>query len=117
MNNKIKDRGADRDEIQQIQLLMLLCLGLSPQDKLHQFLEMALAASGSQTVAKATPPDDVSNNGIFDWLTSLLGHEDLKEEERSLMIWQNDPRNMLPAINELKAIQKKIGIKISIQKT
>jgi hypothetical protein len=115
---KVMNRGQDRDEIRQIQMLMFLCLCLSPQSKLRQLLEMALATSETETMAKAqmSPCNDVSVDGLFDWLGSVFMPEEMKEAEKRLMEWQNDARNMLPAINELKTIENKLGFKISIQK-
>ncbi|MGI2904117.1 DurN family substrate-assisted peptide maturase [Tolypothrix sp. VBCCA 56010] len=111
-------RGLDRDEIRQIQMLMFLCMCLSPQSKLRQLLEMALAASETETIAKAqaAPCDDVSVDGLFIWLSSVFGQGDMTESEKQLLEWQNDDRNMLPAIDELKTIESKLGFKISIEK-
>lgn len=111
-------KGLDRDEIRQIQMLMFLCLCLSPQSKLRQLLEMALAASETETIAKAqaTPCDDVSVDGLFTWLGSVFMQGKLTESEKQLLEWQNDDRNMLPAIDELKTIESKLGFKISIEK-
>ncbi|MFB2980934.1 DurN family substrate-assisted peptide maturase [Microseira sp. BLCC-F43] len=116
MNNGIKNRGGDRDEIRQIQMLMLMCLCLPTQGKLRELIEMALASSGERTMNRVTPPEDVSVDGLFDWLTALYNQQDLTEEEKSLMKWQNDRNNMLPAISEIKAIEEKLGFKLGIQK-
>jgi hypothetical protein len=112
------NRGQDRDEIRQIQMLMFLCLCLSPQSQLRQLLEMALATSETETMAKAvaTPCDNVSVDGLFLWLGSVFGQGDITESEKQLLEWQNDDRNMLAAIDELKTIESKLGFKISIQK-
>ncbi|MFH7029222.1 MAG: DurN family substrate-assisted peptide maturase [Heteroscytonema crispum UTEX LB 1556] len=114
---KIMNKGQDRDEIRQIQMLMFLCMCLSPQSKLRELLEMALAASETETMAKAqaTPCDDVSVDGLFTWLGSVFTQGDLTESQKQLLEWQNDDRNMLPAIDELKTIESKLGFKISIQ--
>jgi hypothetical protein len=111
-------RGLDRDEIRQIQMLMFLCLCLSPQSKLRQLLEMALAIPETETIAhaQATPCDDVSVDGLFNWLNSVFGQTDMTESEKRLLEWQNDQTNMVPAINELKTIESKLGFKISIEK-
>ena len=109
-------RGLYRDEIRQIQMLMVLCLCLSPQSKLRELLEMALAASETQTMARATPCDDVSVDGLFTWVQSLFGQGGLIDEEKRLLKWQNESRNILFAINELKTIEKKLGFKIGIEK-
>lgn len=111
-------KGLDRDEIRQIQMLMFLCLCLSPQSKLRELLEMALAASETETMAmaQATPCDDTSVDGLFIWLSSVFGQGDLTESQKQLLEWQNDQTNMLPAIDELKTIESKLGFKISIQK-
>jgi hypothetical protein len=112
------NKGLDRDEIRQIQMLMFMCLCLSPQSKLRQLLEMALAASETETMAKAIaiPCDDVSVDGLFFWLSSLFSQTEPTESEKRLLEWQNDDRNMLPAIDELRAIENKLGFKISIEK-
>nr|ARD09209.1 DivN [Prochloron didemni] len=109
-------KGLDRDEIRQIQVLMLLCLCLSPQSKLRQLLEIALAASETQIMTRMTPCDDVNVDGLFTWVQSLFAQGGLTEEEKRLLKWQNESRNMLPAIDELKTIEKKLGFKIRIQK-
>ncbi|MCL1467477.1 DurN family substrate-assisted peptide maturase [Argonema galeatum] len=111
-------RGLDRDEIRQIQMLMFLCLCLSPQSKLRQLLEMALAIPETETMAKAqaTQCDDVSVDGLFNWLNVVFGQGDMTEPEKQLLEWQNDQTNMVPAIDELKTIESKLGFKISIQK-
>ena len=112
------DRGQDRDEIRQIQMLMFLCICLSPQSKLRQLLEMALAASETETMAKAqaTACDDVSVDGLFIWLGSVFGQGDMTESEKQLLEWQNEQTNMATAIDELKMIESKLGFKISIEK-
>ena len=115
-DRSIMSKGLDRDEIRQIQMLMVLCLCLSPQSKLRELLEMALAASETQTMAKATPCDNVNVEGLFTWVQSLFGQGRLTEEEKRLLKWQNESRNILPAINELKTIEKKLGFKIAIEK-
>lgn len=113
-----KFKGLDRDEIRQIQMLMFLCLCLSPQSKLRHLLEMALVASETETMAKAkaTPCDDVSVDGLFTWLGSVFTKGNLTESEKLLLEWQNDPTNMLAAIDELRMIETELGFKISIQK-
>ena len=112
------NRGQDRDEIRQIQMLMFLCLCLSPQSKLRQLLEMALAIPETETLAQAqaTPCDDVSVDGLFNWLNLVFGQTDMTESEIRLLEWQNDQTNMVAAINELKTIESKLGFKISIEK-
>jgi len=118
MQEKVVNRGLERDEIRQIQMLMFMCLCLSPQSKLRQLLEMALAASETETMAKAQaiPCDDVSIDGLFVWLSSLFYQTELTESEKRLLEWQNDRDNMLPAIDELKTIESKLGFKFSIEK-
>lgn len=118
MQEKVVNRGLDRDEIRQIQMLMFMCWCLSPQSKLRQLLEMALAASETETMAKAqaTPCDDVSIDGLFLWLSSLVSQTELTESEKRLLEWQNDRENMLPAIDELRTIESKLGFKFSIEK-
>ncbi|MCV3212961.1 hypothetical protein OGM63_05365 [Plectonema radiosum NIES-515] len=118
MQEKVVNRGLDRDEIRQIQMLMFMCWCLSPQSKLRQLLEMALEASETETMAKAQamPCDDVSIDGLFVWLSSLVSPTELTESEKQLLEWQNDACNMLPAIDELKTIESKLGFKFSIEK-
>jgi hypothetical protein len=118
MNTQKKKKGVDRDEIRQIQMLMFLCLCLSPQSKLRELLEMALATSETEAMAKAMeiPCDDVSVDGLLTWLQSVFTQGNLTESEKRLLEWQNDDPNMLSALNELKTIESKLGFKISIQK-
>lgn len=112
------NKGLDRDEIRQIQMLMFLCLCLSPQSKLRELLEMALASSETETMAKAkvTPCDEVSVDSLFDWLGSVFSQGKLTESEKELLEWQNDASKMLVAINELKTIESILGFKMSIEK-
>lgn len=114
----MKNRGQDRDEIRQIQMLMFLCMCLSPQGKLRQLLEIALANPETATIAKAQgiACDDMSVDGLFNWLNCVFGQEDMTEPEIQLLEWQNDQNNMVPAINELKTIESKLGFKINIEK-
>lgn len=111
-------KGLDRDEIRQIQMLMFLCLCLSPESKLRQLLEMALAIPETETIAQAqaTPCDDVSVDGLFIWLNSVFGQADMTESQKQLLEWQNDQTNLVPAVDELKTIESKLGFKISIEK-
>ncbi|NEO39952.1 MAG: hypothetical protein F6J90_27900 [Moorea sp. SIOASIH] len=111
-----KDKGGDRDEIRQIQILMLLCLCLSSEGTLYDLLKMALETPGQRTLNRVTPPEDVSIDGLFEWLGELFGEAEVTEGERDLLLWQNDIKNMWPAISELKAIEEKLGFKISIEK-
>lgn len=109
-------KGLDRDEIRQIQMLMVLCLCLSPQSKLRELLEMALTASETQTMDRVVPCNDVSVDGLFSWVESLFGQGRLSKEEKRLLKWQNESHNILLAINELKTIEQKLGFKIDIEK-
>ncbi|NEP36742.1 MULTISPECIES: DurN family substrate-assisted peptide maturase [unclassified Moorena] len=111
-----EDRGGDRDEIRQIQILMLLCLFLSREGTLYDLLKMALATPGQRTLNRLTPPEDISIDGLFEWLGELFGEAEVTEGERDLILWQNDIKNMFPAISELKAIEDKLGFKINIEK-
>jgi hypothetical protein len=79
---------------------------------------MALAIPETETIAQAqaTSCDDVSVDGLFIWLNSVFGQTDMTESEKRLLEWQNDQTNMVPAINELKTIESKLGFKISIEK-
>ncbi|WP_414583110.1 DurN family substrate-assisted peptide maturase [Scytonema sp. PCC 10023] len=104
------------DEIRQIQMIMILLLLASPKGALASLFRTANAVSDSQVDAKMTPCTDDSFNGLKSWLELLLAQGGLTTEEQSLVNWQNNPANMIAAIEELKAIQNKINLKLSIQK-
>jgi hypothetical protein len=96
-------------------MIIILLLLASPKGALGDIFGRALAASGSQVDAKMTPCNDVSFNGLKSWLESLWAQGGLSAEEQNIVDWQNEPMNMMAAIQELKAIEDKINLKISIQ--
>lgn len=104
------------DEIRQIQMVMILLLLASPTGALRDLFEMALTASSNQIDAKMSPCTDDSFNGIKSWLESLFAQGGLTTEEQSLADWQNDPTNMISAIEELKAIQNRTNLKLIVEK-
>ncbi|MBC6480576.1 MAG: hypothetical protein GDA56_25210 [Hormoscilla sp. GM7CHS1pb] len=115
-NPKKDPRGQDREEIRQIQILMIFCLFLSSEDKLHQLLQMALAVNGDKTFRKIEPSEDVSIDGLFNWLSNMFSQGELTEEEKKLLTWQNDGSNMVLAISEIRALQDKFGFKLTVEK-
>jgi hypothetical protein len=61
-------------------------------------------------MARLAAPDDLgTNDGVRLWLESLWAREDLSPEEREVVWWQNNGRNMDAAIRELKAVEARLG--------
>jgi hypothetical protein len=112
----VSQPASTTDEIRQIQMVMILLLMSSPDGPLSDIFTRAIAASSTQVNAKMVACTDVSFNGLKSWLESLLAKGDLTPEEQALVDWQNNPANMIAAIQELRTIQEKTNLKIGIQK-
>ncbi len=103
-------------EIREIQMLMIRMLCLSPQGKLRELFDTALKASESQTLARITPCTDTSADGLKAWLESLLAQGGITPEEQKLLDWQNNSDNMNAAIEEVVALENKLGLDFIFEK-
>jgi hypothetical protein len=105
------DVTTDKVELRSIQYLIVLLSCLPRDGKCREVLELALALDEGPQVARLTPPEDglKTSQGSLRWLESLWAREDLSPDEREVVWWQNDGRNMEAAIRELKAVEDRLG--------
>ena len=104
------DVEIERTELRRIQFLIVLLSCLPRDGKCREVLELALALDEGPQLARLTASNDLgTNDGVRLWLESLWAREDLSPEEREVVWWQNDDRNMDEAIRELKAVEARLG--------
>ncbi|HEU5227460.1 MAG TPA: DurN family substrate-assisted peptide maturase [Ktedonobacteraceae bacterium] len=101
------------DEIRQIQTLLALFTCLPPNGKLHELFSYALGLSEDSQLAHVTPIKDASFDGVKTWLEALWLQGGLTPNEQKVVDWQKSGHNMEAAVRELKAVEQKIGLKLS----
>lgn len=113
--NELADRNTfGTGEIRQLQMLTVLFSCLSPDSKLRELFEYALALPHEAWLSRITPPNDMSYNGLKTWLEGLWVHKELNSDEQKLVTWQSSAENMIAAVNELKAIEQVTGLRLNI---
>jgi hypothetical protein len=115
-NKLTNDDVIGRDEIRQIQVLMILFSCLSPDSELRKVLEHALALPHEHCLSRIFPTSDTSLHGLKTWLETLWTQGELTPDEQKLVDWQRSKQNTEAAVQELKAIEEKIGLKLGIQR-
>jgi hypothetical protein len=97
-------------ELRRIQYLIVLLSCLPRDGKCREVFELALALDDVPEMARLSPPKDLdSHQGSRLWLESLWAQEDLSPEERGVVWWQSTGENMEAAIQELKAVESRLG--------
>jgi hypothetical protein len=115
--NELTDGSANgRDEIRQIQMLMVLFSCLSPDSELREVFEHALALPHEIWLSRVTPISDTSFHGLKTWLESLWIQGGLTPDEQKLVDWQRSKKSVEAAVQELKTIEEKIGLRLSVQR-
>ena len=116
--NELTDGNANgRDEIRQIQMLMVLFSCLSPDSELREVFEHALALPHEHWLSRVTPISDTSFHGLKTWLESLWIQGGLTPDEQKLVNWQGSKKSIEATVQELKATEEKIGLRLSVQRT
>jgi substrate-assisted peptide maturase DurN-like protein len=110
----VQDKIVDRDEIRQLQMLLALCSFLPPEGKLHEMLKLGLELSQDSWLARVSPVSDESLDGLRTWLEALWLDGGLTANEQKIVDWQNVSANMQGAVQELKTVQEKIGLKLRV---
>lgn len=105
------------DEIRQIQMLMVLFSCLPPNSKLREVFEYALALPHVPSLSRVSPVSDTSPEGLKIWLEALWLQGNLTPEEQKLVDWQGSSENMSAAMQELKAVEQMIGLKLALVQT
>ncbi|GAA2803379.1 DurN family substrate-assisted peptide maturase [Saccharopolyspora taberi] len=103
------------EEIRRIQHLAVVCALLPPDGKLRELLELALKVHEEPLLARLTPITDQHPFATKTWLESLWLREGASAEEKELVAWQNTSENMNAAIQELRNIEKQLGVKIGAE--
>jgi hypothetical protein len=107
------------DEIRQIQMLTTLLLCLRPGSKLHVLFEHALRAESpglrERLARHGRRVDDVSHDGLKDWLEAVFCHGGLSVAEQGAIDWQTEPNNIVDAVKDLEEAESTLGFKIVIE--
>jgi hypothetical protein len=115
--NKLTNSDAiGKDEIRQIQVLMILFSCLSPDSELRKVFEHALTLPHELCLSRITPICDTSFHGLKVWLESLWTQGELTSDEQKLVDWQRSIQNMEAAVQELKVVEEKIGLRLGVQR-
>src|SRR5262245_56246249 len=109
-----KHRGID--EIRCIQHVMLLCARLPPDGKLAEALRLALSLHEEPLLARVTPVTDLHPQSTKTWLESIWIHEGASEKEEELVAWQNDKPGMDVAVEEIKNVERQLGVRLATEK-
>lgn len=112
----VQSKVVDREEIRQLQMLLAVCSCLPPDGKIHEMLKLGLELSQDSWLARVTPATDESIDGLRSWLETLWLDGGLTANEQHIVDWQNNSENMQAAVQELKLVQEKIGLKFSVSK-
>lgn len=112
----VQSKVVDRDEIRQLQVLLALCSCLPPDGKLHEMFKIGLELSQDSWLARVAPVADESIDGLRTWLETLWLDGGLTANEQKIVDWQNNSENMQAAVQELKQVQEKIGLKFGVSK-
>jgi len=104
------------DEIRQVQMLMVLLSCLPSEGRVREVLKLALALPHEPCISRVSPPGDASVHGLKSWLESLWVREGLTSDEQKLVDWQRSGEHMIAAVQELKEVEEKIGLKLGIQR-
>ncbi|HEU5378985.1 MAG TPA: DurN family substrate-assisted peptide maturase [Ktedonobacteraceae bacterium] len=108
----VQEQVPGRDEIRQLQSLLAIFSSLPPDGKLHELFRLALELSQDSWLARVTPVSDASFDGLKTWLETLWLDGGLTPNEQKIVDWQNSSENMEAAVQELKAVEEKIGLKL-----
>ena len=103
------------DEIRQIQMLMALLSCLPPSGKLREVLEHALALPSETWLSRAATISDTSSHGLRAWLESQWTHGGLTPDEQKLVDWQKSGANIEAAVQELKEVEQRLGLKLTAE--
>lgn len=110
----VQDKVVDREEIRMIQMFLALCSCLPPEGKLHEMFKLALELSQDSWLARVAPVTDESLEGLRTWLETLWLDDGLTANEQKVVDWQNSSENITAAVQELKHVQEKIGLKFGV---
>lgn len=102
------------DEIRQIQIMMTLFSCLRPDSKLREILAHALALPHEPWLDRISPASDPDFTYLKGWLENLWLQEGLNPDEQKLVDWQRSKENIDAVVQELKAIEQKIGLRFGI---
>lgn len=115
--NALADSDAfSSDEIRPVQMLLVLLSSLPPNGKLHEVLEHALMLPHEPCLARITPVKDTSPHGLKIWLESLWVRGGLTPAEQELVGWQRSGENIIAAVQELKEVERKLGLRFGMQR-
>lgn len=104
------------DEIRQVQMLMVLLACLPSEGRVREVLKLALALPHEPCLSRVSPAEDASVHGLKSWLEALWVREGLTSAEQQLVDWQRSGENMIAAVQELREVEQKIGLKLGIQR-
>lgn len=97
-------------EIQRIQGLIVLASCLPPAGRCQDVVIKALALDHQPPLSRlSTPPTFGGPHAYQQWVESMWGRLDLSREESEVVWWQNTHENMEVAIEEIRAIQNRMG--------
>jgi hypothetical protein len=100
------------DAIRQIQQLMIFCSLLPPDGKLREVLSLALSLHEEPVLSRVTPMSDIQPHAAKAWLEALWLENGLSADEKELVRWQNDSKNMAAAIQELRNAEQQLGMRL-----
>jgi hypothetical protein len=109
-----KHRGIE--QVRQVQHLMLLCSLLPPDGKMQEVLRLALSVREEPLLAHITPVKDLHPRTTKSWFESFWLRADMSDEEEELVAWQNEKGNIDAAVEELKNVERQIGIRLASEK-
>jgi len=116
--NALVDNDAfTSEEIRPMQMLLVLLSCLPPDGELRGILEHALTLPNEPCLSRITPIQDASPHGLKIWLESLWVQEGLTRDEQRLVDWQRSGENIIAAAQELKEVERKLGLRLSMQRT
>ncbi|MFC4911956.1 DurN family substrate-assisted peptide maturase [Actinomadura gamaensis] len=103
------------DTVRRIQHLMVLCWMLRPDGSLARVLAKALAVDPLPLAERAAAVPDLHPQVTKAWLESMWDPATLTADEMEVVAWQNNPAEILVAIDEIHAIEKLIGIRLTTE--
>ncbi|WP_157429812.1 DurN family substrate-assisted peptide maturase [Actinomadura oligospora] len=101
--------------VRQIQHLLVLCSLLKQDGPLARTLANALALDPLPMAVRAEPVPSVHPQATKDWLESFWEPAALTPDEVEVAAWQNNITEMVTAVEEIHAIEKLIGIRLTTE--
>ena len=105
------------DTIRRIQQLMIFCSLLPPDGKLREVLSLALSLHEEPVLSRVTPMSDIQPHAAKAWLEAIWLENGLSTEEKELVHWQNDSKNIATAMQELQNAERQLGMRLVAEPT